>query len=413
MILWLWWAGLRKEVGLLRPGPRGPKVLRHQMVRWSAGGTEYPDYDEQASGRRWDCSGLGHVARRCFGTKWYDEVPEARSTRDGDTGNEDNSSFARFFKLDKYTMFSFAMTSGLASDSDKFKIIITLRRAQKNHHTLWWFYDYDEQASGRRWDCSGLGHVARRCFGTKWYDEVPGAPSTRDGDTGNEDNSSFARFFKLDKYAMFSFAMTSGLASDSDKFKIIITLRRAQKNHHTLWWFYDYDEQASGRRWDCSGLGHVARRCFGTKWYDEVPGARSTRDGDTGNEDNSSFARFFKLDKYAMFSFAMTSGLASDSDKFKIIITLRRAQKFGDTGPQKNFIFLNNPLTDKFFWKFELNAMGRICPISLKGLSRAKQLRCNSVGCKLKRGKDTHCNSQLNSCCDHQFQIFTKVRYIW
>ena len=82
-------AGLRKEVGLFRPGPRGPKVLRH------------------------------------------DDVPEARSTRDGDTGNEDNSSFARFFKLDKYAMFSFAMTSGLASDSDKFKIIITLRRAQK------------------------------------------------------------------------------------------------------------------------------------------------------------------------------------------------------------------------------------------------------------------------------------------
>ena len=25
-------AGLRKEVGLLRPEPRGPKVLRHQMV---------------------------------------------------------------------------------------------------------------------------------------------------------------------------------------------------------------------------------------------------------------------------------------------------------------------------------------------------------------------------------------------
>ena len=29
---------------------------------------------------------------------------------------------------------------------------------------------------------------------------------------------------------------------------------------------------------------------------------------------------------------------------------------------------LINPLTDKFFWKFELNAMGSICPISLKGL---------------------------------------------
>ena len=38
-----------------------------------------------------------------------------------------------------------------------------------------------------------------------------------------------------------------------------------------------------------------------------------------------------------MFSFAMTSGLASDSDKFKITITLRRAQKFGDTGPYKKF----------------------------------------------------------------------------
>ena len=24
-------------------------------------------------------------------------------------------------------------------------------------------------------------------------------------------------------------------------------------------------EQASGRRWDCSGLDHVVRRCFGTK----------------------------------------------------------------------------------------------------------------------------------------------------
>ena len=140
-------------------------------------------------------------------------------------------------------------------------------------------------------------------------------------------------------------------------------------------------EQASGRRWwDCSGLGHVARRCFGTKWYDEVPGARSTRDGDTGNEDNISFARFFKLDKYAMFSFAMTSGLASDSDKFKIIITLRRAQKFGDTGPYKNFIFFNNPLTDKFFWKFELNAMGRICLISVKGLIHH---RSKHIGCKI------------------------------
>ena len=52
------------------------------------------------------------------------------------------------------------------------------------------------------------------------------------------------------------------------------------------------------------------------------------------------FLRCFKLDKYAMFSFAMTSGLASDSDKLKIIITLWRTQTFGDMGPHKNFIFL-------------------------------------------------------------------------
>ena len=124
----------------------------------------------------------------------------------------------------------------------------------------------------------------------------------------------FCWFFKLDKYAMFSFAMTSGLASVSDKFKIIITLRRAQKFGDTgpcknslsykarnplrmslgsgggrsvcLWrcrlLSVPLGEQASGRRWDCSGLDHVVRRCFGTKWYGEVPGARSTRDGDTG-----------------------------------------------------------------------------------------------------------------------------------
>ena len=50
-----------------------------------------------------------------------------------------------------------------------------------------------------------------------------------------------------------------------------------------------------------------------------------------------------------MFSFAMTSGLASDSDKFKIIITLRRVQKVGDSGPYKNFYFLYNPLMTKVF----------------------------------------------------------------
>ena len=148
-------------------------------------------------------------------------------------------------------------------------------------------------------------------------------------------------------------------------------------------------EQASGRRWDCSGLGHVARRCFGTKWYDDVPGARSTRDGDTGNEDNSSFARFFKLDKYAMFSFAMTSGLASDSDKFKIIITLRRAQKFGDTGPYKNFDFLFNPFLPNFFAisaKIECSTCGTVVINGLNMQYNLDTFFLNSViRCHIKR----------------------------
>ena len=31
-------------------------------------------------------------------------------------------------------------------------------------------------------------------------------------------------------------------------------------------------EQASGGRWDCSRLDHVVRKCYGTKWYGDVPG---------------------------------------------------------------------------------------------------------------------------------------------
>ena len=212
-----------------------------------------------------------------------------------------------------------------------------------------------EQAWGRRWDCSDLGHEARRCFGTKWYSDVPGARSTRDGDTGYEDDSSFAGFLNLTNmpYSVLPWhVMTCGLACNSDKFKITTTHHRAQKfwdkrpyknfdflfdrltsyKAQTLWrmslgsgggrfvrlWrcrllSVPLGEQASGRRWDCSGLGNGTRRCFGTKWYSDGPGARSTRDGDTGNEDDSSFAGFSNLTN-AMFSFAM--GLASDSDKF-------------------------------------------------------------------------------------------------
>ena len=67
--------------------------------------------------------------------------------------------------------------------------------------------------------------------------------------------------------------------------------------------------------------------------------------------------------------FSLTSGLENDSDKFKIIITLRQGHKFGDTGPYKNFYFLFNPLRLSVFRKFKLNAMGQICPLSLRGLN--------------------------------------------
>ena len=76
----------------------------------------------------------------------------------------------------------------------------------------------------------------------------------------------------------------------------------------------------------------------------------------TQRENNSSFARFFKLDIYAMFSFAMTSGFARDSDKFEFIITLRRALKFGEMGPYNNFDFSYNPLAPEFFLQFQLKS---------------------------------------------------------
>ena len=54
-------------------------------------------------------------------------------------------------------------------------------------------------------------------------------------------------------------------------------------------------DHASGRRWDYSGLDHGVQRCFNTKWYSDVLGAQSTWDGDTGTENDSSFAGFLNL----------------------------------------------------------------------------------------------------------------------
>ena len=131
---------------------------------------------------------------------------------------------------------------------------------------------------------------------------------------------------------MFSFAMTSGLAKDSDKFGIVTTLRRAQKfvdtkscqnfifSEKNAW--ITWSEGASAPNGTVKIRGHGVPKMV-------TPASRTT----------AVLLGFFKLDKYAMFSFATTSGLASDSDKFKIITTRRRAQKFGDTRPYKNLFF--------------------------------------------------------------------------
>ena len=179
-----------------------------------------------------------------------------------------------------------------------------------------------EPASRKRWDCTSQNNVVRKCLAKNGTVEYRGTeyPEWWYQQVGRQQ---FCWVFKLDKYAMFSFAMTSGLASDSEKFKITITLRRARNlgatgprenflfclTHNCLSCFYNSDtffikkrnslsykaqnlqrmspgsgggrsvrlwrcrllslplgEQASGRRWDCSSLDRVVRRCFGTKW---------------------------------------------------------------------------------------------------------------------------------------------------
>ena len=91
------------------------------------------------------------------------------------------------------------------------------------------------------------------------------------------------------------------------------------------------EEHASGKRWDGSGMGHVARKCFGTIWYSDVPGAPGTRNGDTDTEDNSSFAAFLNLTNKLCVLYAWTSGFGSDFDMFRVLKSLRRPQKFEDT----------------------------------------------------------------------------------
>ena len=55
-------------------------------------------------------------------------------------------------------------------------------------------------------------------------------------------------------------------------------------------------------------------------------------------------------DKFKMISLKSSNHHNAAPDKFKIIITLCRAQKFGDTGPYKNFDFLFNRLPAEIFF---------------------------------------------------------------
>ena len=64
------------------------------------------------------------------------------------------------------------------------------------------------------------------------------------------------------------------------------------------------------------------------------------------------FLLVFKLVKYAMFSYAMTSDLTSDSDKFKIFIALPQVQNYGDLPSYKNLVFSYNPLVPEIFCNF-------------------------------------------------------------
>ena len=242
-----------------------------------------------------------------------------------------------FLNLTKYAMFSFAMTSGLASDSDKFKINITLRRALKFRDTEdasfvsgvvvccrchWESRPQEGGGIAQAWATWPEGASAPNgtmmCRGHGVPEMVTPAMRT---------TAVLLGFLNLTKYAMFSFAMTSGLANDSDKFKINITLRRALKFRDTedasfvsgvvvccrcLWESRPQEGGGIAQAWATWPEGASAPNgtmmCRGHGVPEMVtPAMRTT----------AVLLGFLNLTKYAMFSFTMTSGLASDSDKLK------------------------------------------------------------------------------------------------
>ena len=139
-------AGLRKEVGLLRPGPRWPEgasAPNGTVMCQGHGILEMVTPAIAGFRRRIDALFVSGVVVSCrchwesrpqegggIAQAWA-TWPEGASAPNGTVMCRGHGvpemvtpagrrQFCSFFKLDKYAMFSFAMTSGLASDSDKF-----------------------------------------------------------------------------------------------------------------------------------------------------------------------------------------------------------------------------------------------------------------------------------------------------
>ena len=88
--------------------------------------------EEQGLGRRYRLFRPGSRDQKVLSTNWQSDVPEARSSRDGDTSNEDYSRFFNFQGFFHCSVFCCVFLNASMSCSvllDKFKIIITLRHA--------------------------------------------------------------------------------------------------------------------------------------------------------------------------------------------------------------------------------------------------------------------------------------------
>ena len=121
-------------------------------------------------------------------------------------------------------------------------------------------------------------------------------------------------------------------------------------------------KQASVRRWDCSGLGNVARKCLGTEWYDGCRGHGVSEMVTSAMRTTADLLGFSNLTSHVQFCHDKRLGkwFYKYFDKFWIIITQRRAQQFGDVGHYKNLVFLFNTLRTKFSCYFSQNLLSYI-----------------------------------------------------